>query len=120
MGKAGSVRNVFGFYEHMMRCGRHGGRNAADGLCLPYDLSRLLPEKKRIFTALALQRIINRIENDHKCKAVYRMHADRAGELTGEKVRNMLEDRGITVTSTAGKRFKCQRSSGTGSQVDKR
>ena len=30
------------------------------------------------------------------------MHADRAGELTGEKVRKVLEERGIMVTSTAG------------------
>ena len=50
----------------------------------------------------ALMRIINRIENQHKCKAVYRVHADRAQELTGDRTRKLLEDHGITVTSTAG------------------
>ena len=31
------------------------------------------------------------------------MHADRAGELTCERAGKVLEERGITVTSTAGK-----------------
>ena len=30
----------------------------------------------------ALQKMIDRIENMHKCKAVYRVHANRAPELT--------------------------------------
>ena len=47
-------------------------------------------------------KIINRIENQHKCKAVYRVHADRAQELTGDRHRTFLENQGITVTSTAG------------------
>ena len=47
-------------------------------------------------------RIINRIENENKCKAVYRVHADRAQELTGDRHRTFLENSGITVTSTAG------------------
>ena len=50
----------------------------------------------------ALRKIINRIENQHKCKAVYRVHADRAQELTGDRHRTFLENQGITVTSTAG------------------
>ena len=50
----------------------------------------------------ALMRIINRIENQHKCKAIYRVHADRAPELTGDIAKKLLEDHGITVTSTAG------------------
>ena len=47
-------------------------------------------------------RMVNRIENQHKCKAVYRIHADRAQELTGDRARQAFENRGITVTSTAG------------------
>ena len=50
----------------------------------------------------ALQRMINRIENMHKCKAVYRVHADRAPELTGPRHRMSLEAKGVMVTSTAG------------------
>ena len=50
----------------------------------------------------ALMRIIIRIENQHQCKSMYRVHADRAQELTGERTRKLLEYHGITVTSTAG------------------
>ena len=50
----------------------------------------------------ALRKITNRIENQHKCKAVYRVHADRAQELTGDRHRTFLENCGVTVTSTAG------------------
>ena len=51
---------------------------------------------------VALQKMINRIENMHKCEAVYRVHADRAQELTGPRHRMSLEAKGIMVTSTAG------------------
>ena len=37
-----------------------------------------------------------------KCKAVYRIHGDRASELTGEIVTDYFEERGIRVTETAG------------------
>ena len=47
-------------------------------------------------------RMVNRIENRHKCKAVYRVHADRAPDLTGERQKQLLEAKGIMVTSTAG------------------
>ena len=50
----------------------------------------------------ALRKMINRIENMHKCKAVYRVHADRAKELVGDRHRNWLEECGVRVTSTAG------------------
>ena len=50
----------------------------------------------------ALRQMINRIENLHKCKAVYRVHADRAKELTGDRHKKWLEDCGVMVTSTAG------------------
>ena len=50
----------------------------------------------------AMNRMTNRIENSHKCKAIYRIHADRAHELTGDRVRAGMEGRGIAVTSTAG------------------
>ena len=46
-------------------------------------------------------RIISRIENQHKCKAIYRVHADRAPELTGDTAKKLLEDHDITVMSTA-------------------
>ena len=52
-------------------------------------------------TSPAILRIISRINNLHKCKAVYRLHADRARELTGEAARNTFEEIGVTVTSTA-------------------
>ena len=38
----------------------------------------------------ALRRMINRIENMHKRKAVYRVHADRAKELTGDRAKKFL------------------------------
>ena len=47
-------------------------------------------------------RMVNRIENRHKCKAVYRVHADRAPDLTGAWQKQLVEAKGITVTSTAG------------------
>ena len=47
-------------------------------------------------------RMINRIQNQFKRKAVYRVHADRAQELTGERARQAFEDIGVIVTSTAG------------------
>ena len=50
----------------------------------------------------ALVKMVNRITNQHKCKAVYRIHADRALELTRSRSRQMLEYHGVTVTSTAG------------------
>ena len=46
--------------------------------------------------------MINRIQNLFKRKAVYRVHADRAQELTGERAREAFERIGVTVTSTAG------------------
>ena len=52
--------------------------------------------------AAATMRMVNRIENRHKCKAVYRVHADRASELTGERQKQFLENNGVMVTSTAG------------------
>ena len=50
----------------------------------------------------ALRKMINRIENMHKCKAVYRVHADRGQELTGVRHRKFLEELGVMVTTTAG------------------
>ena len=40
--------------------------------------------------AAATMRMVNRIENRHKCKAVYRVHADRASELTGGATETIL------------------------------
>ena len=42
------------------------------------------------------------LKTQHKCKAVYRSHVDRAQELTGERARQAFENRGITVASTVG------------------
>ena len=39
----------------------------------------------------ALVKMVNRITNQHKCKAVYRIHADRALELTGSRAKQMLD-----------------------------
>ena len=50
----------------------------------------------------AIMRMVNRIENQHKCKAIYRIHADRAQELTGDRTRTFFENQGISVTSTVG------------------
>ena len=61
----------------------------------------LIPAKSSEYVAPEALRIIRRINNIHKCKAVYRLHADRARELTGEKARDTFEALGITVTSTA-------------------
>ena len=46
--------------------------------------------------------MVNRIQNLFKRKAVYRVHADRAQELTGDRARQAFERIGVTVTSTAG------------------
>ena len=51
----------------------------------------LLPAKSD--APMAVIRMVNRIENQHKCKAAYRIHADRAQELTGERARQMFENR---------------------------
>ena len=51
---------------------------------------------------VALIRIVNRTTNQHKCKTVYRIHADRALEVIGSRAKQLLEKQGITVTSTAG------------------
>ena len=60
----------------------------------------MLAEKSEAPTAL--REMINKIENMHKCKAVYRVHGDRAQELTGLRHRKYLEQQGVMVTSTAG------------------
>ena len=38
----------------------------------------------------AVMRMISRIENQHKCKAIYRVHADRAPELTGDRTKKVF------------------------------
>ena len=60
----------------------------------------LLPAKSE--AAAGILRMVNRIEYRHKCKAVYRIHADRAPDLTGERQKQLLETNGIMVSSTAG------------------
>ena len=53
----------------------------------------------------ALVKMVNRITSQHKCKAVYRIHVDRALEAIGNRAKQLLENQGITVTSTAGHDF---------------
>ena len=60
----------------------------------------LLPAKSD--AASGLRKMVNRIENMYKCKTIYRIHADRAQELTGPRVRQNIGNSGMTVTSTAG------------------
>ena len=52
--------------------------------------------------APALNKMVTRLGNLHKCKAIYRVHADRAKELTGDRHKQWLENCGVMVTSTAG------------------
>ena len=40
----------------------------------------------------AMMRMVNRIENQHQCKAVYRIHVDRTQELTGERIKTFCEN----------------------------
>ena len=47
----------------------------------------LMPSKSAGEIRPTQKRTVSRIENLHKCKAVYRVHADRAQELTGERNR---------------------------------
>ena len=50
----------------------------------------------------AIRTMITRIENLHKGKAVYRVHVDRAKELTTERFRRNLAESGVLLTTTAG------------------
>ena len=50
----------------------------------------------------AIRTMIARIENMHKGKAVYRVHVDRAKELTTERFRRNLAEDGVILTTTAG------------------
>ena len=64
--------------------------------------ARVLETKNVSETIPALRSIINEVNDLFKCKAVYRMHGDRASELTGEAVTEYFEERGVRVTETAG------------------
>ena len=51
----------------------------------------------------ALEHIIAKISNEHEgAQVVYRIHGDRASELTGAKVRDHFAPQRIVVTSTPG------------------
>ena len=41
--------------------------------------------------AASIIRMVNRIEYRHKCKAVCRVHVDRATEMTGDRQKQYLE-----------------------------
>ena len=64
-------------------------------------VARFLETKHVSETIPALRSIINEVNDLFKCKAVYRMHGDRASELTGEIVTDYFEERGIRVAETA-------------------
>ena len=46
--------------------------------------------------------MVTEINDLFKCHAVYRIHGDKASELTGERVEEYFEPRGIRVTHTPG------------------
>ena len=60
----------------------------------------LLPDRSD--APIAIRAMITRVENLPKSKAVYRVHVDRAKELTTERFRRNLEDSGVILTTTAG------------------
>ena len=71
-----------------------------DGKMLYYV--RVLETKSLRETIPAISSIVNQINAQFRCKAVFRIHGDKASELTGEHVEQYFEPRGVTVTHTAG------------------
>ena len=69
-------------------------------------------------TVPALSRMINKIQNNHRCRAAQEIHGERAAELTGDRVSKMLEDRGLMATSTT--RGDSNANGGACCEVDKR
>ena len=74
---------------------------AVDEQGMIYDV-KPLGTKQTAETVNALQGIINDINAKYKCKVIWRLHADRASELSGERIREHFRPQGIRVTSTAG------------------
>ena len=66
------------------------------------SFTRFLETKSVKETLPAMQSIINEIHCHFKCKAVFRIHADRAKELTGEEIDDHFCRQGIRVTETPG------------------
>ena len=64
--------------------------------------TEVLPSKRVEGTEPALLRMKARIDSMHRCKAVFRIHADRAQELSGERISAAMAKLGVLVTSTAG------------------
>ena len=64
--------------------------------------ARFLESKHVRETLPAIQSMVTEIDSHFKTKAVYRIHADRAKELTGDTVKEWFSDRGIRVTETPG------------------
>ena len=62
----------------------------------------ILNSKRVTDTLPALLRILARIESQHRCKAVFRVHADRAQEFTGDRIGAALAERCIRVPYMAG------------------
>ena len=64
--------------------------------------TEVLSSKRVEDTEPALLRMKARIDSMHRCKAVFRIHADRAQELSGERISATMAKLGVLVTSTAG------------------
>ena len=64
--------------------------------------ARFLESKHSSETIPAIEDIVNEVNCMFKCKAVFRIHADRAKELTGDRVKSYFRDKGVRVTDTAG------------------
>ena len=67
----------------------------------PY-FARFLESKASEETRPAIHDLVNEVNALGKAKAACRIHAGRAPELAGEKVREYCKEKGIRVTSTAG------------------
>ena len=54
------------------------------------------------FELPALEGMINETNDLFKCHAVFRMHGDRASELTGPSVKAYFRPKGVRITEAAG------------------
>ena len=64
--------------------------------------ARFLETKHSSETIPAIEDIVNEVNCMFKCKAVFRIHADKAKELTGDRVKAHFRERGVRITETAG------------------
>ena len=64
--------------------------------------ARCLETKHSEETIPAISDMANEINSLFKRKSVFRIHADRAPELAGERVKAYFRERGVWCTETAG------------------